>query len=339
MSQADLISVVIPFYNEQDTLVDLYQGLVRVFTALDRQFEIVFVDDGSSDGSCARVTDLVTQDRRVRLIKLRGNFGKSAALAAGFDFSKGSVVFTMDADLQDDPEEIPHFLAKLEDGYQVVSGYKKLRKDPWHKVYPSRLFNWAVRIVTGVPLHDINCGFKCYRRQVLEEIRVYGELHRFIPVLAAWRRFHVTEVIVEHHPRRFGQSHYGISRLYKGFLDLLTVSFLFYYETRPAHLFGVFGLSFFGCGFLISLYLTVLWFLGSRPIGNRPLFFLGILLIIVGIQVLATGLLAELQTREIQRNQRPYAVDHTSDCEQTEADRAPDRGVCRAGGSCLGGGK
>ncbi len=214
----------------------------------------------------------------------------------------------MDADLQDDPQDIPKFLDMLDQGFDLVSGYKKVRLDPWHKVYPSRLFNAIVRFVAGIDLHDVNCGFKCYRREIIDEIRIYGSLHRFIPVIAHWRRFRIAEVVVNHHPRRHGQSKFGVGRFYEGLMDLLTVTFLMRYERRPAHYFGRIGLLFSAIGFVCCLYLTVLWFMGHGPIGQRPLLFLGILLLIVGVQFVATGLLAELLSKNTGWHEKPYSV-------------------------------
>ncbi|MEE8169395.1 MAG: glycosyltransferase family 2 protein [Phycisphaerae bacterium] len=313
------LSIVIPVYNEEASLDQLHQALRTVLERVESSYEILFVDDGSSDGSAARVRALAERDPHVRLIPLRGNFGKSAALAAGFDQCRGQIVITMDADLQDDPEEIPRFLTMIEAGYDLVSGYKKTRHDPWHKVAPSRVYNWIVRRATGIELHDVNCGFKGYHRDVIEEIRVYGSLHRLIPVLAHWRRFRIGELVVKHHPRRFGHSKFGIGRFYEGLVDLFSVTFLMRYERRPAHFFGKLGMLFGAMGFLCCAYLTVLWFQGHGPIGQRPLLILGILLIIVGVQFFATGLIAELLSRVTRWQERPYAVTRRQP-RQTETD-------------------
>ena len=290
------LSFVIPFFNEQETLEALYEQIestVRGVLDPGQTFEVVFVDDGSTDGGAERVEQLAADHREVKLVELRGNFGKSAALSAGFSEARGDVVFTLDADLQDDPKEIPRFLEKLDEGYDLVSGYKKRRADPLSKVIPSRIFNFMVRRLTGVGLHDVNCGFKAYRRVVLRNVRVYGELHRFVPVLAYWRRFRVGELIVEHHPRRHGRSKFGGGRFFRGTMDLVTVFFLLKYERRPAHFFGVLGGMALTAGLGICSYLTVQWVLG-QSIGQRPLLMLGVLLIVIGIQTLATGLIAEL---------------------------------------------
>ena len=302
-----MLSFVIPFQDEEPTLADLCQQIAAAVDPLEEAFEVIFVDDGSQDDGAARVTELAALfPGQVRLIELRGNFGKSAALAAGFEHATGDVVFTLDADLQDDPKEIPRFLEALAGGLDVVSGYKKTRYDPWHKVLPSRVFNWLVRRLTGVPLHDINCGFKCYRAEVLRDVTVYGELHRFIPALAAWNRYRVGEIAVEHHPRRFGVSKYGVGRFFRGLMDLFTVTFLLKYDRKPLHFFGWLGGLFFLAGLAICGYLTVVWF-GGESIGGRPLLTLGVLLLVIGVQILATGLLAELIVH-VNRDGRPYRI-------------------------------
>ena len=305
------ISFVIPFKDEEPTLVELCERIAAATQPTGRSFEVIFVDDGSRDGGAARAAELAARHPgTVRLIELRGNFGKSAALAAGFERATGDVVFTLDADLQDDPKEIPRFLEALDGGLDVVSGYKQTRHDPWHKVLPSRVFNWMVRRLTGVPLHDINCGFKCYRAEVLRDVRVYGELHRFIPALAAWNRFRVGEIVVEHHPRRFGVSKFGVGRFFRGLMDLLTVTFLSKYDRKPLHFFGWLGAAAFLAGLAICGYLTAVKFSG-QSIGQRPLLTLGVLLIVIGVQILATGLLAELIVH-VAGDARPYRVRRTA---------------------------
>jgi glycosyltransferase involved in cell wall biosynthesis len=304
------ISFVIPFTDEEPTLVELSERIAAATQPTGRSFEVIFVDVGSRDGGAERAAELAARHPgTVRLIELRGNFGKSAALAAGFERATGDVVFTLDADLQDDPKEIPRFLEALAGGLDVVSGYKQTRHDPWHKVLPSRVFNWMVRRLTGVPLHDINCGFKCYRAEVLRDVRVYGELHRFIPALAAWNRFRVGEIVVEHHPRRFGVSKFGVGRFFRGLMDLLTVTFLSKYDRKPLHFFGWLGAAAFLAGLVICGYLTAVKFSG-QSIGQRPLLTLGVLLIVIGVQILATGLLAELIVH-VAGDARPYRVRRT----------------------------
>ncbi len=303
------LSFVIPFLNEEKSLGELYERIAQAVASLlgpEEWFEVVFVDDGSTDDSVAVAQRLVEAHPHVELIQLQGNFGKSAALAAGFGRARGDVVFTLDADLQDDPKEIPRFLQKLDEGYDLVSGYKRTRHDPWHKVFPSRIFNWMVRSSTGIKLHDVNCGFKAYRRKVLENVRLYGELHRFVPVLAHWKRFRVGEIEVEHHARQFGVSKFGGGRFFRGLMDLTTVTFLLRYERRPLHFFGTLGMLFLLCGVALGGHLTVIWFSGES-IGHRPLLILSVLLVVIGVQVLATGLIAELIVH-LARNEPPYVV-------------------------------
>ncbi len=232
------------------------------------------MDDGSRDGSWSVLSNLAASDPRVRAIRFRRNFGKAAALTAGFAAARGERIFTLDADLQDDPAEIPRFLERLDEGYDVVSGWKKTRHDPWHKVIPSRIFNGMVSRLTGCRLHDHNCGFKLYRREVVREVGIYGELHRFVPVLAHARGFRVGEIEVHHRPRKHGSSKYGFSRFLKGFLDLLTVRFLTRFRQRPLHILGALGVVMLTVGLVGLTYLAVLWVIGDRPIGNRPLLLL-----------------------------------------------------------------
>jgi len=303
------ISVVIPLLNEAENLRPLYQKLTEVLGQTGKSYELLFIDDGSTDDSFVVLSELHGQDaEHVKVIRFRGNFGKSSALAAGFAESKGEIVFTIDADLQDDPAEIPAFLTKLDEGYDLVSGWKKVRNDPLGKTLPSKIFNWFTRTLTGVKLHDFNCGFKCYRREVIEAIDVYGEMHRYLPALASELRFRVGEIPVRHHPRQAGKSKYGLERFTRGAADLVTILFLMRYFRRPAHLFGTAGFGFSGLGFLILLYMTGLWFAGQRPIGNRPLLMLGVLLMIVGIQFIAIGLLGEMFTRISARTRPDYSV-------------------------------
>jgi glycosyltransferase involved in cell wall biosynthesis len=308
-----MISVVIPVHNEEESLATLHGELDAVFAEGKRgPVEIIFVDDGSADGSWAAISALARRDIRVQAIRFRRNFGKAAALTAGFQAARGDLVFTLDGDLQDDPAEIPRFLTELEKGYDVVSGWKKTRHDPWHKVYPSRVFNWMVSRVSGCRLHDHNCGFKLYRRHVLREIDIYGELHRFIPVLAYARGFKVGEVEVRHRRRRHGASKYGFSRFFKGFLDLLTVRFLTRFSQRPLHVLGGVGLSLFAVGSMGMLYLAVIWLdERNRPIGERPLLFYSFALLVVGLQLLSLGILAELVTAYNFKAENTYSIAET----------------------------
>lgn len=303
------ISVLVPVLNEAESVQELSRRVAEVLDGLGRTFEILFVDDGSSDGTPARVRQAREHDPRVKLVRLRRNFGKAAALSAGFDHSTGRIIVTMDGDLQDDPEEMPRLLQALEEGpYDLVSGWKRDRKDPLGKTLPSRLFNGVTRRLAQVDLHDFNCGFKVYRREVLEEVPVYGELHRYIPVLASRRGFRVGELAVRHHPRRSGVSKYGWDRLYKGLLDLLTVLFITKYTRRPLHLFGLFGLVSFSAGFVIDAWLAFLWAFRDESLSQRPLLFLGVLLMLAGLQVLTTGLLAEMTTHKTFRRTDSYSV-------------------------------
>lgn len=311
-----LISAVIPVYNEADSLPTLHGELSAVAAANGYDLEFVFIDDGSKDDSWRIIAELASRDSRVQGIRFRRNFGKAAGLDAGFAAAKGDLVFTLDADLQDDPAEMPRFIQQLDQGYDVVSGYKQVRHDPWHKVFPSRVFNWLVSRLTGVVLHDHNCGYKCYRREVVREVRLYGELHRFVPVLAAARGFRVGEIVVNHRARKFGRSKYGLERLVKGFLDLLTVKFLTGFGERPQHVLGVLGLTSFALGGFGLVYLALLWLL-SRIVPGRQdfhliehfpatIYSLGALLF--GGQLLSMGLLAEMITARVNADREPYAI-------------------------------
>lgn len=307
-----MISVVIPVYNEEGSLAALHGELTQVFAgSRTGPVEFIYVDDGSRDDSWQVLAGLAASDPRVRAIRFRRNFGKAAALTAGFRSAKGRLVFTLDADLQDDPAEIPRFLDRLGQGLDVVSGWKKTRYDPWHKVFPSRVFNRMVSALTGCHLHDHNCGFKLYRAEVVREVEIYGELHRFVPVLAHARGFRVGELEVNHRPRRHGSSKYGISRFLKGSLDLLTVRFLTGFRQRPLHILGGTGLLLFGLGMVVLVYLAVLWLLGYRPIGNRPMLFYAMAFLFVGVQLLSLGILAELVTAYSIRAEDTYSIAET----------------------------
>jgi glycosyltransferase involved in cell wall biosynthesis len=289
-----LLSLVIPVYNEADSLVPLVAEIDEALAAYGTPYEIVFVDDGSTDGSFAVMNQMAEARDDVCVVKLRRNFGKAAALSHGFAAARGDLIVTMDGDRQDDPAEIPSLVAPLTDGYDLVSGWKQRRQDPLNKTLPSRFFNWTVRRASGIPLHDFNCGLKSYRREVVETISIYGELHRYIPVVAAQAGFHVTEVKVSHRRRTAGRSKYGWQRYMRGYLDLLTVMFLGRYQHRPQHLFGGFGTLLIFIGVLVELYLTIDKLVFGDPIGQRPLLLLGALFIIVGVQLLSLGLIGEL---------------------------------------------
>jgi glycosyltransferase involved in cell wall biosynthesis len=302
------VTVLVPVLNESGTVEELAAQVAEVLDGLGRSFEIVFVDDGSTDRTAERVRAAHQADPRVKLVRLRRNFGKAAALSAGLDHSGGAIVVTMDGDLQDDPREIPRFLETLEtEGLDLVSGWKRRRRDSALKRLSSRLFNWVTRHLARVDLHDFNCGFKAYRREVLEQVSLYGELHRYIPVLASRRGFRVGELRVHHMPRREGASKYGWDRYYKGLLDLITVLFLTRYTPRPLHLFGVLGLALLLAGFAVNLYLALAW-LGGEALSRRPLLFLGVLLMVMGLQVLTTGLLAEMIAHSGFRRRESYSV-------------------------------
>ena len=302
------VSIVVPVHNEELSLAPLIDEISAAMEALGRSWEVVFVDDGSTDGSFAELTRLHEADEAVRVVRLRRNFGKAAALAAGFAHARGDAVVTMDSDLQDDPAEIPRLLAKLEEGFDLVSGWKARRRDPWSRRVLSRIFNRVTGLMTGVRLHDLNCGLKIYRREVVQDIDVYGELHRFIPVLAHFRGFSVAELPVNHRPRRHGRSRYGLERCVRGFLDLLTVLFLGRYRYRPLHLFGGVGLLLGAAGIGICVYLTGVKLAGGA-IGHRPLLTLGALLITVGMQFLFLGLVSEMITSQHAERGRREAVE------------------------------
>jgi glycosyltransferase involved in cell wall biosynthesis len=310
------LSTVIPVLNEVDSLPKLHSELSDVAREQGYELEIIYVDDGSTDGSWQVIERLATEDPRVHGILFRRNFGKAAALSAGFAAATGELVFTLDADLQDDPREMPRFLAEIQSGLEVVSGWKQVRHDPWHKVWPSRMFNWLVGALTGVRLHDHNCGFKCYRREALEEVRLYGEMHRFVPVLAAARGWRIGEIVVQHRPRKFGKSKYGFKRIFKGLLDMLTVYFLTGFGHRPQHLLGTVGLVSFLLGVIGVSALAVGWLvtrLDAIPandlhVHERAIFFYSMAAALLGAQFLSVGLLAEFIAAHASRDVVPYSI-------------------------------
>jgi glycosyltransferase involved in cell wall biosynthesis len=315
-----MISLVIPVYNEKESLAPLFAEIAAVVAAHSYELEIVFVDDGSTDGSWDVLADLSKHQAWVHGIRLRRNFGKAAALSAGFKAARGEFILTLDADLQDDPKEIPLFLARCNEGFDVVSGWKRIRHDPWHKVGPSRIFNAMVSWLTDVKLHDHNCGMKCYRAEVVREVRLYGELHRFIPVLAAARGFTVGEIEIHHRERKFGRSKYGVRRFIKGFLDLLTVKFLTGYGQRPQHLLGTIDLLSFLAGNLGLLYMGVTWMINwfysdlappdrpYPPLHERPLLIYAVAALLLGAQMMSIGFLAELITAYQGRDEDGYSI-------------------------------
>ncbi len=301
------LSVVIPLYNEEESVAELYAQISAVVEREGLDTEIIFIDDGSTDDSFEVLCALREQDPRVRVCQFRRNYGKSAALAEGFARARGAYVVTMDADLQDDPEEIPHLIAKLEQGFDLISGWKKKRYDPFIKRVTSKLFNFVTRTLTGVNLHDMNCGLKIYRNEVVKNVQIYGQRHRFIPVLAVQNGFRVGELVVTHHARKYGMSKFGPSRFLNGFLDLITLIFLSRYVKRPLHFFGGVGMMLLFIGFLISLDLTIERIFFQRYLTNRPLLFLGVLLIIVGTQFISIGLIGEMFAESRAEN-RQYKI-------------------------------
>ncbi len=308
-----MISVVVPVYNEERSVALLLDELRSTLDGLGRDWEAVFVDDGSTDGTFAALTRLHAETDHVRVVRLRRNFGKAAALAAGFAQARGDTVITIDGDLQDDPAEIPRLLAKLDEGFDLVSGWKARRRDPWTRRLLSRVFNAVAGRISGIRLHDMNCGFKAYRAEVVRGLPLYGELHRFIPVLAHYRGYRIAELPVNHRPRAHGRSRYGLERYLRGFLDLLTVSFMGRYRHRPLHLFGGLGLLLGALGSGVLVYLTVVKIEG-HAIGQRPLLTLGVLLVVVGLQFFSLGLIGEMITshheeRSREREQAALHVD------------------------------
>ena len=291
------LSIIIPVFNEEGSLRELYYQIthsVKIF----KEYEIVFIDDGSSDESNLIIRDMTKQDSKVKLISFFRNFGKSAALSEGFKYASGDVIITMDADLQDDPNEIPALINKLNEGFDLVSGWKKKRYDPWTKTFPSKIFNFVTRLLTGVKIHDFNCGLKAYKKSVVRSIEVFGGRHRYIPALAGQKNFSVTEIVVNHRPRVHGETKYGGSRIFHGFFDLLTILFLNKYTQQPLHFFGAIGLVTFSIGFFIQLIMLYYKFILLEPFSRHiALLLLGIVFIIVGIQFFSIGLLGEIMAR------------------------------------------
>jgi len=293
----NLISIVIPLLNEEESLNELY---TRILDHIPPQFtfEILFIDDGSTDQSWARISELSAKDKRVRGTRFRRNYGKSAALQKGFELAKGIYIVTMDADLQDDPAEIPVLISRLQEGLDLVSGWKKVRYDPITKTIPSRFFNAVTRWVSGIQLHDFNCGLKGYHRDVVKDVFVYGEMHRYVPLLAYWQGYrNIGEQVVTHHPRKHGKTKFGLSRFINGFLDLVSIVFIHKYLQRPMHFFGGLGTLLILIGTTITAYLIVARLLFNEYLSGRPLFFLAIFLVVLGVQLFSTGLLAEMITR------------------------------------------
>lgn len=288
------LSFVIPAKNEEENVEKLYLEIVREVKKVSKNYEIIFVDDGSTDDTAKIIQKIQDKDKKVKLVKHRGNWGKSIALQNGFNEAKGDITLTLDADLQDNPKEISNFINKIKEGYDLVSGWKKQRHDPLSKVIPSRIFNFLISKLTKVKVRDTNCGFKAYKKEVIKNLNLYGELYRFIPVLAAKQNYRITEIKVDHRPRKYGKTKYGWGRNIKGFLDLITIIFLTGYLSRPSHFFGTLGLASFGIGFIIGLYISYLRISTGSIQFRHPLLYLGMLLMIIGIQLITTGLLAEM---------------------------------------------
>ncbi len=305
------LSVVIPLFNEQDSIEPLYRGLKEALEHLGKEYEIIVVDDGSTDGSFDSLKRLHAGDPVLRVVRLRRNFGQSAAFSAGFDHAQGSVIVTIDADLQNDPADIPKLLEKMDQGYDIVSGWRVHRQDTFlSRRLPSTVANWLISRITGIKLHDYGCSLKAYRLEVVRSVQLYGELHRFIPALASWMGVRVAEIPIGHRPRRFGKSKYDLSRTVRVLLDLLTVKFLLSYSTRPMQIFGLLGLMSFAVGTAIAAYLSFVRLVFGSPIADRPLLLLAILLIFVGVQLVTMGLLGELTMRIYHEAQgkRTYTV-------------------------------
>lgn len=304
------VSVIVPAYEEADSLPELTRQLRAVLEEMGVSFRVWIIDDGSRDRTWDVVQRLCEEESRFAGLRFQRNYGKSAALALGFERARGRYVVTIDADLQDDPKEIPALIELLEEGdYDLVSGWKKKRKDPLSKTIPSRFFNWVTRFTSGLPLHDFNCGLKVYRRQVVKSVHVYGELHRYIPLLAKWAGYdRVAEKPVEHHPRKYGETKFGVERFVQGFLDLVTVVFLTRFAARPMHFFGAVGTLSFGAGVVVNLWLSIDKIVFGEPIGDRPLLLLGLLLILFGAQMFTTGLLGEMIIQPRMEDPTTYEV-------------------------------
>ena len=304
MKKVDL-SFVIPAKDEGGSVEQLYAEIILTVKKIKKDYEIIFIDDGSTDDTFTKLKNLQSKDKNIRIIKHRGNWGKSVALQNGFNLAKGEIIFTLDADLQDDPNEIPKFIQKLGEGYDLVSGWKKIRYDPLSKTLPSKIGNWATRALTGIKIHDLNCGFKAYRKDVVKSFSLYGELYKYIPVLAEKQNFRVTEIIITHHKRKYGKSKFGWERNIKGFLDMFTVVFITDYLRRPSHFFGKWGIISFTSGFVIGLYISYLRITTGSIQYRHPLLYLGMLLMIVGVQLVTTGLIAEMIVNLSQKNKAP----------------------------------
>lgn len=307
-SNSSILSIVIPVFNEEGSLKKLYSEIFQVCRENSIDYEVIFVDDGSTDRTFEVIEELYSKDGRIKALQFRNNIGKAEALAAGFSIAKGNFIVTMDGDLQDDPAEIPSLLDKLDQGYDLVSGWKKKRKDPLSKRIPSLIYNKVTSLLSGIHIHDFNCGLKIYRREVINQLRLYGELHRFIPVLAKWEGFRIGEVKVHHRRRRFGETKYGFSRFFEGLFDFMTVLFLTKYMKRPLHFFGIIGLLSSFSGTVIIIYLIILKLQKISYLSNRPLLFIGVMLLIIGIQFISIGLIGEMITRTYSRDNNNFPI-------------------------------
>lgn len=298
------MSVVIPVFNEEKNVKPLCHQVITSMERMGVSFEIIFVDDGSTDDTFKILQGLHNEDSRLKVIRFRKNFGQTAALSAGFDHSKGNIIITLDGDLQNDPEDIPLLVDKLREGYDIVSGWRYKRKDPFlSRRLPSMIANWLISLITNVRLHDYGCSLKAFRSEVIKNIRLYGEMHRFIPAVASWIGVSVAEVKVNHRPRERGKSKYGISRTMRVILDLITVKFLLSYSTRPIQIFGLIGIISSTIGGIILIYLSFIRLILQEPIGGRPLLLLGVLLFFIGVQFISMGLLGEIQARTYHESQ------------------------------------
>ena len=302
------LSIVIPVLNEEKNIPILVDRIKDVMSGVDSNYEIIFVDDGSTDGTFNVLKSLYEKNVIHKVIEFRRNFGKSVALSAGFKLAEGNIIITMDGDLQDDPVEIPNFIEKVNGGYDLVVGWKFNRKDPLSKTVPSKIFNKLTSVLTGLEIHDFNCGFKAYKKDIVKNLRIYGELHRYIPVLARGMGYHICEIKVKHHARRCGKTKYGTSRLIKGFLDLITITFLTQYTKRPLHLFGAIGLLSTLVSFIFGLYLLYVKYGLGLKIGDRPLLLLVILLAMLGIQLISIGLLGEMIISTTKQSEESYSI-------------------------------
>ena len=327
MKEIKSVSIVIPVYNEEENIPLLYKELKEVLEKLPYDYEIIFVDDGSTDQTYEILQRLAQEDPKVKVVRFRRNYGQTAAMYAGFQYAKGDVIITMDGDLQNDPHDIPKLLEKIKEGYDIVSGWRKNRKDPFlSRILPSKIANWIISKVTGVHLHDYGCTLKAYRKEVAKNFRLYGDMHRFLPAVAKSFGAKITEIVVNHRPRIHGKSKYGIGRTVRVILDILLVKFLNDYLNKPMYVFGTTGLLLLGLGFLILLYLTVEKIFFGESIVGRPLLILGVLLFLSGLQLLSTGIIAEIIVRTYYESKRdvPYRVEKVLNFEEGEV-KTPQR--------------